>query len=113
MAQGIAPDTNPGKSGGMDGKVANGSVTDWSEAWALFPGDVAYVWCASLHNHEGAANLLASGFALRSLIIWAKHRSVIGRGHYHWQHEPCWYAVRDGVPPGTGREIASRQRCGR
>jgi DNA modification methylase len=21
---------------------------------------------------------------------------VIGRGHYHWQHEPCWYAVRKG-----------------
>jgi DNA modification methylase len=19
---------------------------------------------------------------------------VIGRGDYHWQHEPCWYAVR-------------------
>ncbi|MEA2906995.1 MAG: hypothetical protein QOI12_4382 [Alphaproteobacteria bacterium] len=21
-------------------------------------------------------------------------RLVIGRGDYHWQHEPCWYAVR-------------------
>ena len=21
----------------------------------------------------------------------------MGRGHYHWQHEPCWYAVRDGA----------------
>jgi DNA modification methylase len=21
---------------------------------------------------------------------------VISRGHYHWQHEPCWYAVREG-----------------
>jgi DNA modification methylase len=21
---------------------------------------------------------------------------VIGRGNYHWQHEPCWYAVRSG-----------------
>lgn len=20
---------------------------------------------------------------------------VMGRGHYHWQHEPCWYAIRD------------------
>lgn len=19
---------------------------------------------------------------------------LLGRGHYHWQHEPCWYAVR-------------------
>ena len=21
---------------------------------------------------------------------------MLGRGHYHWQHEPCWYAVREG-----------------
>jgi DNA modification methylase len=21
---------------------------------------------------------------------------VLSRGHYHWQHEPCWYAVREG-----------------
>jgi hypothetical protein len=25
---------------------------------------------------------------------WAKERLVIGRGDYHCQHEPCWYAVR-------------------
>jgi DNA modification methylase len=25
-----------------------------------------------------------------------KHQFVIGRGDYHWQHEPCWYAVRKG-----------------
>jgi DNA modification methylase len=27
-------------------------------------------------------------------VIWAKERLVIGRGDYHWAHEPCWYAVR-------------------
>ena len=27
-------------------------------------------------------------------IIWAKSHFPIGRGHYHVQHEPCWYAVR-------------------
>ena len=21
---------------------------------------------------------------------------ALSRGDYHWQHEPCWYAVRDG-----------------
>ena len=25
-----------------------------------------------------------------------KNNIVIGRGDYHWQHEPCWYAVRKG-----------------
>ena len=28
------------------GKVANDDRADWREAWALFPGDAAYVWCA-------------------------------------------------------------------
>ena len=32
---------------------------------------------------------------IRAQIIWAKERLVIGRGDYHWQHEPCWYAVRE------------------
>ena len=43
-----------------------------------------------------AASLEASGFAVRSQIIWDKTRLVIGRGDYHWQHEPAWYAVRKG-----------------
>ena len=30
-----------------------------------------------------------------SQIIWAKERLVLSRGDYHWQHEPCWYAVRE------------------
>ena len=30
------------------------------------------------------------------MIIWAKDRFTLGRGHYHWQHEPCWYVVKDG-----------------
>jgi DNA modification methylase len=32
---------------------------------------------------------------VRAQIIWAKRQLVMGRGHYHWQHEPCWYAVRN------------------
>jgi len=41
-----------------------------------------------------AESLLASGFVIRAQIVWAKERLVLGRGDYHWQHEPCWYAVR-------------------
>src|SRR5436190_17207081 len=25
---------------------------------------------------------------------------VLGRGDYHWKHEPCWYAVRKDRPSG-------------
>jgi DNA modification methylase len=76
------------------GKVMNDDRADWREAWALFPGDVAYVWHGALHATTVAESLNASGFDIRSQIIWAKDRLVLSRGHYHWQHEPCWYAVR-------------------
>jgi DNA modification methylase len=35
-------------------------------------------------------------FELRSQLIWAKEHYAISRGHYHWQHECCFYAVRRG-----------------
>jgi DNA modification methylase len=79
------------------GKVLNDHRADWREAWALFPGDVAYVWHGALHAHTVAESLVASGFDIRAQIVWAKERLVMGRGHYHWQHEPCWYAVRQGA----------------
>jgi DNA modification methylase len=77
------------------GKVSNDDKADWSEAWALFPGNVAYVWHGALHATTVAESLTRHGFAIRAQIIWAKERLVIGRGDYHWRHEPCWYAVRN------------------
>ena len=76
------------------GKVANDDRADWREAWALFPGEVAYVWHAGIHAGVVAESLRACDFEIRSQIIWSKPRFVLSRGHYHWQHEPCWYAVR-------------------
>ena len=76
------------------GKVANDDRTDWREAWALFQGSVAYVWHAGRHASTAQASLEAVGFEVRTQIIWAKDRFALSRGHYHWQHEPCWYAVR-------------------
>jgi len=78
------------------GKVANDDTADWSEAWALFPGDVAYVWHGSLQTSIVLSSLEANGFKGRSLIIWAKSHFAIGRGDYHPMHEPCWYLVREG-----------------
>lgn len=78
------------------GKVMNDDRADWSEAWALFPGDVAYVWHAGLFAATVAQSLESCDFQLRSQIIWAKSQFAIGRGDYHWKHEPCWYGVRKG-----------------
>lgn len=93
QAGGVAP------SGRAVGKVLNDDRADWSAAYRLFPGDVAYVWHSATKTHVFAVSLNAVGFDLRAQIVWAKSHIAIGRGHYHWQHEPCWYAVRDG---GTG-----------
>jgi DNA modification methylase len=76
------------------GKVQNDERADWEAAWTLFPGSIAYVWHGALHATTVAEGLVRHGFAIRAQIIWAKERLVIGRGDYHWQHEPCWYAVR-------------------
>lgn len=76
------------------GRVSNDQNADWREAWALFSGDVAYVWHAGVAAGTVAESLVVNGFELRVQIMWAKNNIVIGRGHYHWQHEPCWYVVR-------------------
>jgi len=77
------------------GKVQNDNRVDWREAFALFPGDVMYVWHAGRHAATVQQSIEACGFEIRSQIIWAKERFALSRGNYHWQHEPCWYAVRN------------------
>jgi DNA modification methylase len=78
------------------GKVLNDDRADWREAYALFPGDVAYVWHGALHGDVVAAGLAACGLQLRAQIVWAKQHFTLSRGDYHWKHETCWYAVREG-----------------
>ena len=82
------------------GLVTNDDRADWREAWALSPSDVLYVWHSGIHAVEVGAGIEASGFRIRSQIIWAKPALVMGRGSYHWQHEPCFYAVREGATAG-------------
>ncbi|MDP2358363.1 MAG: site-specific DNA-methyltransferase [Beijerinckiaceae bacterium] len=77
------------------GGVLNDDRADWTDAWKLFPGDVAYVWHGGLHAGTVADSLAAADFSVRAQIIWVKDRFALSRGHYHWQHEPCYYAVRD------------------
>jgi DNA modification methylase len=74
--------------------VRNDDQADWAAAWGLFPGNIAYVWHGALHATTVAESLVANGFTVRAQIIWAKERLVMSRGDYHWQHEPCYYAVR-------------------
>jgi hypothetical protein len=52
---------------------SNDDRADWREAWALFPGDVAYVWHRGSHAHV-VAESLGGDFEIRSQIIWNKTR---------------------------------------
>jgi DNA modification methylase len=79
-----------------EGKVTNDDRSDWTEAWSLSPSKVVYVWHGALHSSIVAENLQKCDFQIRSQIIWAKNAIVMGRGNYHWKHEPCWYAVKKG-----------------
>jgi DNA modification methylase len=78
------------------GKVLNDDRAEWREAYALFAGDVAYVWHGSLHGDVVAAGLAACRLQPRAQIVWAKQHFTLSRGDYHWKHETCWYAVREG-----------------
>lgn len=80
------------------GKVENDDRADWSEAWKLFLGDVAYCWHAGRRASDVDLSFREAGFEVRCQIIWNKGRMIIGRGDYHWAHEPCWYLVRKGSP---------------
>ena len=90
-------------SGGRaTGEVLNDDKADWREAWALFPGQVAYVW----HGMKAAGvvfdSLDSSGFEVRAEIVWVKQRPAIGWGRYAAQHESCFYAVRGALPKFKG-----------
>lgn len=83
-------------SASAKGRVANDHRADWREAWSLFPGEVAYVWHSDRFAHLVAESLVSTEFEIRAQIIWNKSSMVIGRGHYHFKHEPAWYCVRRG-----------------
>ena len=82
----------------QSGAVMNDDRVDWTAAYRLFLGDVVYLWHAGIHAGEASDALHTAGFEVRAQIIWAKQHFAMSRGHYHWQHEPCWYAVRKGNP---------------
>ena len=78
------------------GKVLNDDRYDWSDAYSLFTGDVAYVWHPASYTQRFAESIENNGLNLINLIIWNKQHLVLSRGDYHNKHEPLWYAVRKG-----------------
>ena len=65
-------------------------------------GAAWFVWHASRFQREFENALNAAGLKVRQQIIWVKGQGVdgsaqvkapaIGRSHFRWLHEPCFYA---------------------
>lgn len=85
-----------GRSDTANGKVLNDDQADWSAAYRLFEGDVGYIWHATSFQHVVYKGIIESGFEVRANIVWVKNKFAISRGHYHYQHEPCFYICRKG-----------------
>ena len=77
--------------------ILNDDRASWYDSYVLFGGDVAYVWHASMFTDVIMTDLRAAGFEIKQQIIWVKEHFTLRRSDYHWQHEPCWYAVRKGA----------------
>ena len=90
----------PERARSRTGRVHNDGQVDWSAAFALSPALVFYVWHSALHVADVQREIRELGFGTRCQLIWRKQNSILSRGHYHWQHEACWYAVREGVSAG-------------
>jgi DNA modification methylase len=90
------PQKNDAEHGRSIGKVKNDKNADWTEAWALSPSKVAYVYHADKFSGIVQKSLEDCDFDIRCQIVWVKSHFAIGRGDYHHKHEPCWYAVKKG-----------------
>lgn len=64
-----------------------------------------YLWHAHLtQGFFAAAAAAAANVVLHRQIIWVKPQLILGRGQYHWMHEPCFFGWVDGhQPPDYGR----------
>jgi len=88
-------DAHGGKNN--ENTIKNDDRADWLDAYTLFPGDIAYVWHANMFTDIVMNNLRDAGFFVKQCIIWNKNHFSLGRANYHWKHEPCWYAVKNGA----------------
>ena len=59
------------------------------------------------HTIEVGQGLRRIGMDLRQMCLWRKPHFVLSRTHYHYQTEPCWYAVRHGA---TAKWVGSRDQ---
>lgn len=50
-----------------------------------------YIWFASKEHINFESALNDNGLIVRQELIWNKNHFILGRAHYQWKHEPCFY----------------------
>jgi DNA modification methylase len=58
-----------------------------------------YIWHAGTARREFEVALARTGLIERQYLLWVKPWATLGRSDYQQQHEPCFYATKDGVTP--------------
>lgn len=71
------------------------------------PGAAMYVAHADSEGANFRGALKKSGFNLKSCLMWVKNSLVLGRGDFHYRHEPILYATK---PGGTRRWFGGRKQ---
>lgn len=61
------------------------------------PGCAFYLAHADTEGLAFRSAVEAVGWKLSSCLIWRKDSLVLGRGDYHWQHEPILYGWKPGA----------------
>jgi len=64
---------------------------------SMKPGAALYVAHADTEGINFRTALLESGFQLKSCLMWVKNALVLGRGDFHFRHEPILYAIKPGA----------------
>jgi hypothetical protein len=89
-------------------EVATDEKVEWMAAYKLFPtslaaGMQAFVPTRLLSGWVRSGSRTSAGYSKST------HRFAMNRRHYHWDHEPCWYAGRLAVSnpsnPARGRSV--------
>ncbi len=58
-----------------------------------------YIWHAWLTRRAFEDAMRDVGLIERQCLVWDKHSIALGHNDYHWAHEPCYYASKDGKKP--------------
>jgi len=67
-----------------------------------------YIWHASSTRSAFERAMTAAGLREHQYLLWVKPWIVMGRGQYHYQHEPCFYAAKgQATPRWTGDRTQS------